>query len=309
MRFTVKKVSDFLQLKINLYELPFDFIIAFMTPIIAGLMLRNDGQDGYYAAIAYPKIFFFILYLFVPFYISQLLQAYDKYAGSSGKKKGLFISIGIFAVFSLNYSLFMDTVPEVDRLGIVQGSHLWWYLAGLFCILTGVLAGSYNFTEDEPEPSPLHMGVIVGMIFIIVIGSLYTVMTQSNDPHSDWVTGVFSFLGGLVLVIGLLSGYYYLCLNFADSISEIRTWRIFFKLIRDLAFPLTGSSLLVVWGAATLAPYVSADDTAGIGRIILQLTLGGIIPLRVLIAAYPPVRPLNIAIAVISIGAYVYYWT
>ncbi len=283
--------------RINVDELCFDLVIALAAPFFYRLMVREGN-----AAIVFPRAFFFLLYIFVPFYVSVLMHGYNRLSSGSRALRSAFIAFGALTIFTFYYSLFMDSVPAMNRLGIVHGPNLWWYLAGLFCIMFGTIAASVDFTGDEgPGPTPVHMVLIVVMISATVLASIFTVMTRADDPRFTWVIGVAVFFGGLVVIVASLSGIFLSAAAVTDRYENEKWFSTAGILTRDLFLPVVAASVLSVWEAVTL----TATD-AGPGSAVLALVLGGIVPLRLLMAAAPPWRPVNTAIAVIAIAIHVW---
>ncbi len=286
--------------RINIDELCFDLLVALAAPLFYRLMVR-DGNDGG-AAIVFPRTFFFLLYIFVPFYFSVLMHGYNRLSSGSRALRAAFIAFGALTVFTFYHSLFMDSVPAMNRLGIATVPHLWWYLAGIFCILFGCIAGSVDpVSGNGPEPTPVHMVLIVVMIFATVIASIFTVMTRSDDPRFTWAAGVGLFFGGLVLIAAALAGIFLGGAALAERFRNDPRFARAVVVMRHLALPAVAASVLSVWEAATLSA-----TGAGPGSAVLALVLGGIVPLRLLMAAAPPWRPANTVIAAIAVAIHVW---
>ena len=286
---------------VNLYELVFDIAIAAVTALIyraaapvTGLILVDNNPIQMIPVMVMAE--FFIMLFFGQIYRvynngmlnpPRILSAFSDII--------LFIAInGIFFIMPAMLASAVKSIPEIgDNVEFAFVP-----LSGAFIIL-GITFGfpRKSLTEIEPLLSiPLAITPLLGIISLLFIIFTYGI-----------ILGVLYllFVGGALLAnrLLLLSSEREKPVKPASS---IRPGRI----IAGILLPIATAFALIMWQELVIVRAVhnsiAAGETLTPWNILVLLTIGGLLPVRLLAALAPPYKPVN---TVISIGAFLFYYS
>ncbi|NPV03021.1 MAG: hypothetical protein HPY53_16730 [Brevinematales bacterium] len=286
---------------VNVYELAFDLAIAAATALIyraaapvTGLILVDNNPFQMIPVMAAAE--FFIMLFF-----GQIYRAYNDEMLNPPRILSAFSDIVLFiainGVFFLMPAMLASAVRSIPEIG-ENVEFAFVPLSGAFIIL-GITLGFPRKRLKEIEPLlsiPLAITPLLG-----VISLLFIIFTYGIIPGILYLI----FVGGALLVNRLLimSPEREKPIKPAPNIRPVR-------IIAGILLPIATALALIMWQEMVIVRAVhnsiAAGETLTPWNILVLLTIGGLLPVRLLAALAPPYKPVN---TVVSIGAFIFYYT
>lgn len=285
---------------INLNELLFDIIVAVFAFIVMQIfipegrpMILELGPEGILFLV-------FFLQFFVAVYLGVLFGEFRSSMERSRVVKNLirfFFGItvnGMFLILLITFALYVE-FPG-DYFGRETNLLIVFILS--VPLIMGFFLGSPVDLQREMMPILwMPFGVFIPMLF-------YTCLVIGWKVH--WFLGLLSFPLLVALVAAPLVGKKYLTKKV--DISK-RMKKGLSLLCRDIVFPALMAVAFIYWQELTImGVFKSASNnniTVSMTHLYLALALGGLIPIRLVMAVTPPFKPANVFMGVIAFVLYI----
>lgn len=272
---------------INPYELIVDFsLLAFF--VLLNVYVIPPGQTllNVFNSTGLAMVIL-LIDITVPMYMAGLRGSI--LAGARRFRKSLSRVLGFFMVTTTLTLAFFFPFFLYRRGNLEEFAFLLLLIPGLVSVIMGVAAdvpALQNGKNDEENPF-LFFIMMVLLILTVLLGIIYMITFFANSKI--WY-GLLTIAGMILSLIGIS----YLCMEVLEKVFQT-------ALFRNYLQPVMTMILVLFW--QELFFDLMAGSKAGHSPWgLLVYALSGILPLRLMIAFEPPVKPINVFIGLGTIG-------
>ncbi|MBN1523176.1 MAG: hypothetical protein JW904_01730 [Spirochaetales bacterium] len=314
-----KKVQDM----INIDELIFDILVSAGIIVLGNLVLQDmkwtEDLGPEFLSIAVLVVEFMLSYYLGKTTAGMITKDFMDSKKTSSLKD--IIIPGLFGLVSV-YTLFVLWISLPVVLGVPG---VLTFVLGIILCIIGAIAGSGMSASGFSDPLPMkedqdirkfplfkyvdskamtrHPVIILPIVVFFFV--LIYILSIFGDESGLLAVGIF-LLSIIAAVLALVVSGFVMMLWIAFYEAAVKKVRVLDIFITKLLVPFILLGILVAWENIYLVSSAKEFGENNIGWVIFALFFTGIIPLRLIMMFKPPLRILNIIIAVAAFAFYIY---